>query len=263
MHSNWLNVGRDAHGRDEGLRPSFAEILKVLDSSDPAIVQITQALRDARDAGAGLTTATVAEAVRLGRQRYSEQAESPPDGPNEPIAPAFESTVYYILRGRFVKIGTTRHPDTRFSDLVPDRILAVEPGDRAVERKRHVQFRHLRNGTSEYFEQGDDLMAHVAAVRAEYGAPNPAWRSVETIDRPRPDFHISPPAATSAELVTAAEGADRLGVRRNTVAGWVHRKRLRPVGKGGANRPLYFLDDMKFLAGRSAAMTETRVVRRS
>lgn len=261
MHANWLNQGCDALGRDEGLRPSFVEILKVLDASDPAIVHITRALQEARDTGAEPDAATVAGAVRIGRQRHADEPKSPVTA--EPVAPAFKSIVYYLLRGPLVKIGTTRQPEARFATLMPDRILAIEPGDRSAERRRHVQFKHLRHGTSEYFDQGDDLMAHVAAVRTEHGAPDPAWPSVETIDRPRADFHIPPPAAASAELVTASEGADRLGVRRNTVSGWVHRKRLRPVGKNETGRPVYFLDDMTFLAGRSAAMTEARVVHQS
>ncbi|WP_329184091.1 hypothetical protein [Actinacidiphila glaucinigra] len=46
---------------------------------------------------------------------------------------------------------------------MPDDILAVEPGDRLDERQRHLQFRHLPVGTSEYFQQADDLTAHVQA----------------------------------------------------------------------------------------------------
>lgn len=262
MYVNWLNRSCDVHGRDQGRRPSFAGIPDVLDANDPAIGHITELLLEARDSGAELSTATVAEAVRAGRERHAAVEAAVPRSA-ERIAPAFESIVYYLARGPLVKIGTTRQPETRFAALMPDRILAVEPGDPDVERQRHLQFKRLRHGTSEYFDQGDDLMTHIQAVRTTYGAPNPSWPSVETIDRPRPDFHIPPPTSASPELVTASEGADLLGVRRNTVSGWVFRKRLRPVGKNEVGRTVYFLDDMKFLAGRSAAMMEARVVTRT
>lgn len=259
MYVNWLTRS-DNHHRDEGTRPSFAEIREAVDCSDPAFPQIAQALLEAREAGAELDAAAVEEAIHVGRQRHA----APPEelSAEERIAPAFKSIVYYLLRGPLVKIGTTRRPESRFASLMPDRIMAIEPGDRSVERERHQQFKHLRHGTSEYFSQGDDLAAYIDTVRAQYGAPNPAWPSIERIDRPRIDFHIAPPAASSAELVTATQGADRVGARRNTVAVWARRGRLSPVGTNERGQSLYFLDDVKFLAARSAAMTAARVVRR-
>lgn len=258
MYVNWLTRS-DNHHRDEGTRPGFAKIREAVDCSDPAFPQIAQALLEAREAGTELDAAAVEEAICIGRQRYAAPPEERPA--EERLAPPFESIVYYLLRGPLVKISTTRHPESRFASLMPDRIMAVEPGDRSVERERHQQFKHLRHGTSEYFSQGDELMAHIDAVRAQHGNPNPAWPSIETIDRPRIDFHIAPPAASSSELVTATEGADRVGARRNTVAVWARRGRLRPVGANERGQALYFLDDVKFLAARSAAMTAARVVR--
>lgn len=258
MQNSWLDRPQ-VHYRGEGLRPSFARIMEIVDVNDPALAQIAVALQEAREPGTELDDDAVAEAVRIGRQRWADREEPQPE--TERIAPSFESIVYYIQRGPLVKIGTTRRPESRFLTLLPDKILAVEPGDRSDERQRHVQFRHLRQGTSEYFKQDENLIRHIEAVRAEHGAPNPSWPTVATLDRPRLDFHMDAPAANSPEVVTASEGADRLGVPRNTVHGWVYRGRLRPVGKGEKGRSVYFLDDMKFLTRRSTAMTEARVIR--
>lgn len=258
MQDNWLQPP-EIHPRETGYRPSFARVMEIIGTDDPALAQIGAALREAREAGEELDEATVAEAVRIGRQRWG--AINGPEAPTERVAPAFPSIVYYVKRGPLVKIGTTRRPESRFIALIPDKILAVEPGDRADERKRHVQFKHLRQGTSEYFREGGDLMNHIAAVREQYGAPNPSWPTVETLDRQRIDFHYEAPPAKSPEVVTVTEGAQQLGIPKNTISGWIYRKRLHPVGKGEHGRPVYFLDDMKFLASRSAAMTEARVAR--
>lgn len=258
MQDNWLQHPQ-MYSRETGHRPSFVRAMEIIDTDDPALAQIGAALREAREAGAELDEATVTEAVRIGRLRHAAVDDSQES--TERIAAAFPSIVYYVLRGPLVKIGTTRHPASRFITLVPDRILAVEPGDRTDERQRHLQFKHLRQGTSEYFRQGDDLMVHVAEVRNQHGAPDPSWPTVETLDRQRIDFHHEVPPAQSPEVVTVTEGARRLGVRKNTISGWIFRKRLVPVGKGEHGRPVYFLDDMRYLAGRSAAMTEARIIR--
>lgn len=261
MQNSWL-TRPDVHPRGEGKRPSFARIMEIVDADDPALPEIAMVLREAQEAGAELDEATVVEAVRVGRERWANRKA--PEVVTERIAPAFSSIVYYVRRGLLIKIGTTRAPEQRFIALLPDEILAVEPGDRLLERRRHVQFKHLRMGTSEHFKPAPELIEHVAAVREQHGAPDPSWPTAHNLDRPRVDFHnVAPPAPTSPEVVTVAEGADRLGVRRNTVSGWVHRGLLRPVGKNGRGRPVYFLDEMAFLADRSKAMTEARVVKRT
>ncbi|MFE2712231.1 helix-turn-helix domain-containing protein [Streptomyces mirabilis] len=234
--------------------------MQIVDVDDPALAEIGVALRQAQASGTELDEAAVAEAVRIGRERWTHREE--PSTSDEPIAAAFDSIVYYIRRGLLVKIGTTRSPEQRFLNLLPDEILAVEPGDRTQERKRHVQFKHLRLGTSEHFKPAPDLMDHIAMVRTEHGAPDPTWPTAQNLDRPRVDFHnVEPPVPTSPEVVTASEGAAKLGVRRNTVSGWVHRGRLRAVGKNEQGRNVYFIDEMAFLAGRSKAMTEARIIR--
>jgi hypothetical protein len=75
--------------------------------------------------------------------------------------------VYYVRIGDVIKIGTTGAFKQRMNTLMPDEILAVEPGGLQLERLRHREFAHLRV-RGERFSPGDDLMAHIASVRAEH-----------------------------------------------------------------------------------------------
>lgn len=82
--------------------------------------------------------------------------------------------VYYILRGPLIKIGTTTRPRQRFDALMPDAILAIEPGDKELEGIRHTQFEPLRdrNVGREYFTPGPELIAHIRELREEQGVPH-------------------------------------------------------------------------------------------
>lgn len=77
-----------------------------------------------------------------------------------------EQVVYYLRFGDRVKIGTTSQLATRLTAIPYDEILAVEPGGYAVERKRHLQFSHLKARTSgqEWFHYGPDLQEHVRTL---------------------------------------------------------------------------------------------------
>jgi len=114
-----------------GIRPSVNAILDLVDTSDPAWSSIAVVLQEFRAAGIDLDATSVAMAVRLGRHRH--------DFPPVPDVARLRSTaangpiVYYIRRANLIKIGTTTDPHARFLDLMPDQILAVEPGDRALE----------------------------------------------------------------------------------------------------------------------------------
>ncbi|MCI3277634.1 GIY-YIG nuclease family protein [Streptomyces cylindrosporus] len=222
-------------------------------------MRIAAVLREVQDRGEELDAETVARAVEMGRRQWEEQ-QAKPSVPVEKIAPHFESIVYYVLRGPLVKIGTTVRPARRFAALMPDAILAVEPGDKRRERQRHAEFRPLRVGTSEYFQRSQELDAHIERVRAEFGAPNPSWPTTQDLGRPRPDFHPAPPPAVSADTATVREAARVLGVAANTISGWVYRQLLSPVGKNEQGRPLYLLDEMRFLAGRSKDLVAARKV---
>lgn len=89
------------------------------------------------------------------------------------LAPPRVDVVYYLGYADRIKIGTTAHPRQRFAAIRHDDLLAMERGDRALERHRHTQFAAERFGTTEWFAVSPALTAHVDAVR---GGVEP-WRA--------------------------------------------------------------------------------------
>jgi hypothetical protein len=78
--------------------------------------------------------------------------------------------VYFIqaLPGGNIKIGTTADLEARFRNIQADSpvkltILATMPGARAVERRLHTRFAHLREH-GEWFRPGEDLTAFVQGL---------------------------------------------------------------------------------------------------
>jgi hypothetical protein len=77
------------------------------------------------------------------------------------------SIVYYVRIGNHIKIGVTRSLHERMTSLQPDEILAIEEGDRAKESARHQQFAWSKAPKgAEYFYPTDELMQHIADLRA-------------------------------------------------------------------------------------------------
>lgn len=70
--------------------------------------------------------------------------------------------VYYLGYDDRIKIGTTANPRQRLSAIWHDELLAFERGDRALERRRHVQFAADRFPGTEWFRRSPQLLAHVA-----------------------------------------------------------------------------------------------------
>lgn len=81
-----------------------------------------------------------------------------------------QSVVYYVRIGDTIKIGVTTNMKARMPQVMPDEILATEPGGPDLERRRHIEFSHLKV-RGERFTSGADLLAHVAEVRRQHGAP--------------------------------------------------------------------------------------------
>lgn len=88
--------------------------------------------------------------------------------------------VYYLgdPPTQLVKIGTTMRLPARFRELSRVRpelkLLAVEPGSRILESRRHHEFRHHQArvpGEVEWFHKVDRLMAHITRVRLTFGDP--------------------------------------------------------------------------------------------
>lgn len=86
--------------------------------------------------------------------------------------PPTPSVVYYVRMGNHVKIGTTTNLEKRmqsfYLDSDPDALLATEPGDVALERQRHVEFRAERvYANRELFNPSRRLLAHIESLKAK------------------------------------------------------------------------------------------------
>lgn len=149
-----------------------SRLSRLVDPQDPAFDSILQVLSDMAEANVDFSPEIVEAAVKAGRSRHARQQPTPtlvpaprrelPDGP----------VVYYVRRGNLIKIGTTVRLHRRMNELMPDEILAVEPGGEALERARHEEFRDLAlTSRGEYFFPSPTLIAHLERVRSEHGAP--------------------------------------------------------------------------------------------
>lgn len=89
------------------------------------------------------------------------------------------SVVYYLRFGDRVKIGTTTNLRSRLAAIPHDELLAVEPGNHAIEHMRHLQFADFRV-TGEWFRNSPDVADHYKYMRSVYGEPMSAfqkWRN--------------------------------------------------------------------------------------
>jgi hypothetical protein len=201
-------------------------------------------LQRVRCTGVELDESVIGEAIRVGRERHAQYLQHEEDRSPERFP---ESIVYYIRRDAFVKIGTTTQPHRRFMALLPDEILAWEPGGRIEEARRHAKFHRLRaNAAAEYFRREEELDAHIAAVRAQHGAPDPAWPTLTTLTQ-RPGRVRLPTLPIAADLAPLEDACRQTGVRPGTAKVWVHRKKLRHVLLDEDGRRLYLLSDLKSL----------------
>lgn len=82
--------------------------------------------------------------------------------------------VYYIqMSSGNVKIGYTTNLHKRLQALsvLPEHVLATEPGGRALEKERHEQFTHLRvHESRELFMHTPEVQEHINHLNALNGA---------------------------------------------------------------------------------------------
>ncbi|WP_286218137.1 GIY-YIG nuclease family protein [Paraoerskovia sediminicola] len=106
--------------------------------------------------------------------------------PEDPIP----GWVYYIRIGDTVKIGYARNVAQRMRAYPPNaQLVAVEPGTKVLERKRHQHFgAHLAHGR-EWFTPCDELDDWIGTLRDFYGDPSgKAYVFTTPTDRPhRPE----------------------------------------------------------------------------
>jgi len=233
-----------------GIRRSVAQLMARVDTRDPAFPRIAEALQDMASANVELTEDTIAIAVKVGRRKHEEEQAKRHNVPER------RSIVYYIRRGEFIKIGTTTNPASRLKSLMPDEILAFEPGGVDLERGRHRQFRASRVARKgEYFHKTPELVEHMRRLREQHGEPDPSWPTVATLGTGYARTKVKPglPQPTSGEVATATEGAKLLQMSKSTVQGWVHRGLINAVGRDDKGRPLYYVDHMRFMIERNRA----------
>lgn len=77
-----------------------------------------------------------------------------------------ESVVYYMRMDRLVKIGITTNITARVSTIMPQGVLAVEPGGRDRERHRHRQFSQFHSHLEWYWLK-PPIWEHIVSIRAQ------------------------------------------------------------------------------------------------
>jgi hypothetical protein len=155
---------------------------------DPAFPHFVFIASDWSAAGIEMTDELMAAVAKLAQLRLQRQRQRDAADAQErerlaaavaaaaPAPGAFGDepggVVYYVRRGRFVKIGTTSKLRTRMRDLMPDEVLAVEPGSYRLERMLHTRFADARiSPDCEYFRLTDELAGHIAKVIEQHGPP--------------------------------------------------------------------------------------------
>lgn len=164
---------------------------------DPALLPFMSIVREWQRAGIEMTEDLMAAALKLAHTRLEEdrrevaeiyaarEREAAAQAKLDALKPgsfgdAAGAVVYYIRLGKYVKIGTTTKLKQRMRDLMPDEVLAVEPGSYDLESTLHAQFADIRFSPSlEYFELTDKLGDHIDAVVAKHGPPPPGLPQFE------------------------------------------------------------------------------------
>lgn len=76
--------------------------------------------------------------------------------------------VYFATRNGLIKIGCSKHPERRMSEL-DAHLIATVPGGYELERSLHRRFDHIRAFGAgvdgrEWFHPADELVEHIAAL---------------------------------------------------------------------------------------------------
>lgn len=161
------------------------ELRQLFDVNDPDIEYIVDAIRSMKAVGCDVEDPDVLRlAIKAGRTRAAEanddtglfrQAREERRRRDDEHferhlrRQAVKSCVYYARLGNRVKIGYTLNLRQRMSQVMPEELLATEPGGPAKETERHGQFAHLRTH-GEWFRYEGELVDHVAVLRSEPAA---------------------------------------------------------------------------------------------
>jgi hypothetical protein len=125
---------------------------------------------------------------------------------------ATDSYVYYAQDGDLIKIGLSKNPWARMSDLRLSRpkiaLLAAERGNGDLEWQRHDQFKGDRIG-GEWFKFSDSLRTHIESLKGVVGEPNAVATVIDTVATVAPTMDESPtvvaPVATKEGIGQRSE----------------------------------------------------------
>jgi hypothetical protein len=132
-------------------------------------VAVTQHQRDMRRMAEFFEQQTTERAVRAAKWRAEEERY---EAEKARVRQDQEGFVYYIQIGERLKIGYSVDVKQRMRAYPPgSRLLAVEPGDRAIERRRHQQFVGSLTDGREWFRPTPDIMELVQELVDVYGDP--------------------------------------------------------------------------------------------
>jgi hypothetical protein len=82
----------------------------------------------------------------------------------------YDGWVYYARIGEHIKIGYARDVKKRMADYPPETVvLAVEPGDKQLERDRHKEFTHSLMHGREWFRESYPIRQHIEKLREIHG----------------------------------------------------------------------------------------------
>ena len=119
---------------------------------------VLQAMRDYADTGE-VPSGDEIRAMALALQHKREQRALASRARQEAGYPV----VYYFRVGNRIKIGWTRNLERRIETLMPEEVLAIEPGPQQLETRRHRQFAGYRI-VREWFVDCPAIREHIASL---------------------------------------------------------------------------------------------------
>lgn len=150
------------------VKPWYVCIWTDCDKAHAPQLRVPLCFDHANKVATDVTRYTTAEA-----QRQRAEAEATIDAGLRLTGGPVPGWVYYIEIDGLIKIGYTTNIINRTRAYPPTaKLLAIEPGTKALERGRHSIFgQHLARGR-EWFNDHPDIRTWIDTLRAEYGDPS-------------------------------------------------------------------------------------------
>lgn len=160
----WCSLGKHHTHKHAYLQEEFAG----------ATICMACQLKIVQNVEAVVELPAVTEAMaRAARQRHLEKKQNAVmNVMRKAVGETGEGLVYYMRINGRIKIGYTANLAQRSRSYPPGtELLAVEPGTRELESRRHAQFsRSLAQGR-EWFAESDAIKEHVTNLASAFGIP--------------------------------------------------------------------------------------------